>query len=138
MTEFLVKNLHGSHFYMKTPSGHDVHIDAGTDNNGYDSAPRPMEFLIAGLAGCTGMDVVSILKKMRVDFEEFNLRVLTERNEDHPKKYNKIHVIYEFKGDNLPIDKLERAAKLSQEKYCGAIASFRGSVDITYEVKIVD
>lgn len=84
------------------------------------------------------MDVVSILKKMRVDFEEFNLRVLTERNEDHPKKYNKIHVIYEFKGDNLPIDKLERAAKLSQEKYCGAIASFRGSVDITYEVKIVD
>lgn len=138
MKEFLVKNLHGSHFYMKTPSGHDIHIDADPEVYGYDSGARPMEFLIAGLAGCTGIDVVSILKKMKVEYDEFNLRLLTERSEEHPKKYTKIHVIYEFKGKDLPVDKLQRAAQLSQEKYCSAIATFRGSVDITHEVKIVE
>lgn len=138
MTEFLLQNTHGSHFYMKTPSGHDIHVDASPENLGYDSAPSPMEYLIAGMGGCTGIDVVTILNKMRVNYDSFNLRLQTERSEEHPKKYTKIHVIYEFKGKDLPMDKLERAAQLSQEKYCGAIATFRGSVDITYEVKVVE
>ncbi|RAO98788.1 osmotically inducible protein OsmC [Petrotoga sp. 9PW.55.5.1] len=138
MTEFLLQNTHGSHFYMKTPSGHDIHVDASPENLGYDSAPRPMEYLIAGLGGCTGIDAVTILNKMRVNYDSFNLRLQTERSEEHPKKYTKIHVIYEFKGKDLPMDKLERAAQLSQEKYCGATATFRGSVDITYEVKVVE
>jgi putative redox protein len=138
MTEFLLQNTHGSHFYMKTPSGHDIHVDASPENLGYDSAPSPMEYLIAGMGGCTGIDVVTILNKMRVNYDSFNLRLQTERREEHPKKYTKIHVIYEFKGKDLPMDKLERAAQLSQEKYCGAIATFKGSVDITYEVKVVE
>lgn len=138
MTEFLLQNTHGSHFYMKTPSGHDIHVDASPENLGYDSAPSPMEYLIAGMGGCTGIDIVTILNKMRVNYDSFNLRLQTERSEEHPKKYTKIHVIYEFKGKDLPMDKLERAAQLSQEKYCGAIATFRGSVDITYEVKVVE
>jgi len=138
MSEFLLQNTHGSHFYMKTPTGHDVHVDAAPENLGYDSAARPMEYLIAGLGGCTGIDVVTILNKMKVKYDELNLRILTERSEEHPKKYTKIHIIYEFKGKDLPIDKLERAAQLSQEKYCGAVATFRGSSEITYEVKIVE
>ncbi len=138
MSEFLLQNTHGSHFYMKTPSGHDIHVDATPENLGYDSAARPMEYLIAGLGGCTGIDVVTILNKMKVKYDELNLRILTERSQEHPKKYTKIHIIYEFKGKDLPIDKLERAAQLSQEKYCGASATFRGSTEITYEVKIVE
>jgi putative redox protein len=123
---------------MKTPSGHDIHVDADPENLGYDSAARPMEYLIAGLGGCTGIDVVTILDKMKVKYDALNLRILAERSEEHPKKYTKIHIIYEFKGKDLPIDKLERAAQLSQEKYCGASATFRGSTEITYEVKIVE
>ncbi|MFW5774371.1 MAG: OsmC family protein, partial [Tangfeifania sp.] len=92
--------------------------------------------MLAALAGCTGMDVVSILKKMRVDVKDFNVTVEGDLTEEHPKQFSKMHVIYEFKGKNLPMDKLRKAVNLSEERYCGVSATYRKAMEITSEIKV--
>ncbi len=89
------------------------------------------------LAGCTGMDVISILEKMKVKLKSFNIKVVGDINEEHPKKFNAIKIIYEFSGDNLNLEKLKKAVKLSEEKYCGVLATLRGSVKLDFEIKIL-
>jgi putative redox protein len=93
--------------------------------------------LMASLAGCTGMDVMSILKKMKVEAKGLNIRVEGIIAEEHPKIYNSIHLIYEFTGENLPMDRLVRAIELSQEKYCGVSLSLQKAMPVTWEVKIL-
>lgn len=90
-------------------NGHKIVIDAESDVGGEDRGPRPKPFMLLSLGGCTGMDVISILKKMRVDVKEFNVRVEGELTEEHPKHFIKIHVVYEFTGKDLPMDKLKKA-----------------------------
>ena len=90
---------------------------------------------MASLGGCTGMDVVSILKKMKVEVTEFNVRVKETLADEHPKHYTAIHLIYEFSGNNLPLDKIKHAIELSQEKYCGVSATLKKALPITYEIK---
>jgi putative redox protein len=116
-------------------TGHKIVMDADSSVGGRDQGPRPKALVMASLAGCTGMDVVSILKKMRVDLESFEMKVSGELNEEHPKSYKKVNIVYEFAGKNLPQDKLKRAVELSQEKYCGVIASLRQPVQVTFEIK---
>ncbi|HCZ05719.1 MAG TPA: osmotically inducible protein C [Thermotogae bacterium] len=128
--------LGGMRFYSRTPSGHDVFLDSSPKVGGTDTAARPMEHLLIALMGCTGMDVVSILEKMRVDGYTFDLVCEYERAEDHPKVYTKINLKYVFKGENLPKDKLEKAVKLSQEKYCSVSAMLKKAVDLTYEIVV--
>jgi putative redox protein len=94
--------------------------------------------MLAALAGCTGMDVVSILKKMRVDLDDFNVYVEGDLTEEHPKQYAQMHVIYEFKGKNLPEEKLQKAVNLSEERYCGVSAMYRKAFGITSEIKIIE
>ena len=94
--------------------------------------------MMASLAGCTGMDVASILKKMRVDVDDFNIIVEGEITEEHPKHFTSMHIIYEFKGKNLPLDKIEKAVKLSQDTYCGVSASYRKAMELTYEIKLIE
>jgi putative redox protein len=94
--------------------------------------------MMVALAGCSGMDVVSILKKMRVEVKAFNVLVEGDLTEEHPKQYLKMHVIYEFKGRDLPMDKLEKAVDLSQEKYCGVSAMYRKAFGITSEIRITE
>jgi putative redox protein len=93
--------------------------------------------MAVALAGCTGMDVVSVLKKMRVDYERFTVRVEGELTEEHPKHYISMHIIYEFKGNDLPLDKLQKAIDLSQERYCGVSASYRKAMKLTHEIKLL-
>jgi putative redox protein len=88
------------------------------------------------LAGCTGMDVVSLLKKMRVEFDEFKIRVAADLTEEHPKYYSKIHLTYEFKGDNIDKTKVEKAINLSQDKYCGVSFMLKKASEITFDIKI--
>lgn len=97
----------------------------------------PMELVLVSLAGCTGMDVISILKKMRQNVKFFNLTVSGERADDHPKVYTKINIHYFFDGDNLEKDKIERAIELSFTKYCSVSAMLKKSCDVsyTYEIK---
>jgi putative redox protein len=115
---------------------HKVLFDASPEVGGKNAGPRPKPFLMASLAGCTGMDVVSLLKKMKVEFKSFNLKVEGNLTEEHPKHYTAMHLIYEFTGDDLPMDKIKHAIELSQEKYCGVSATLRKAVEITYEIII--
>jgi len=118
-------------------SGHHVVMDALTVVGGNDEGARPKELMLAALAGCTGMDVVSILKKMRVEPEYFNIRVEAEMTEEHPKHYTAMHIIYEFKGEGLELEKLQKAVKLSQDQYCGVSTMYRKAMEITYEIVIL-
>jgi len=118
-------------------SGHHVVMDALPVVGGKDEGARPKELMLAALAGCTGMDVVSILKKMRVEPEYFNMRVEAEMTEEHPKHYTAMHIIYEFKGDGLELEKLQKAVKLSQDQYCGVSTMYRKAMEITYEIVIL-
>lgn len=119
-------------------NGHNVVLDASDKVGGENRGPRPKPLLLAALAGCTGMDVVSILKKMRVDLVDFNVYVDGDLTEEHPKQYSRMHITYEFKGKNLPEEKLQKAVTLSDERYCGVSAMFRKAIEITYEIKIIE
>ena len=118
-------------------TGHKLIMDADDKFGGEDKGPRPKALVIAALTGCTGMDVVSILNKMRVKFDSFEMKVETQLTEEHPKTYTKIHLIYEFTGKDLDMEKLEKAASLSQDKYCGVAALLRQGAELTHEVRVV-
>jgi putative redox protein len=117
-------------------NGHKLIIDADALVGGENRGPRPKTFMLAALGGCTAMDVISILKKMHVEVESFNVRVEGDLTEEFPKHFYKMHVIYEFKGKSLPIDKLKKAIALSEEKYCGVSAVYRKAMELTSEIKI--
>jgi putative redox protein len=117
-------------------NGHHVIVDAMPEGGGHDTGPRPKTLLLTALAGCTGMDVVSILKKMRVEVERFHVEVAAEMTEEHPRHYTHMHIIYRFAGKDLPLDKLEKAIELSQERYCGVSFMFRKAMEITHEIVV--
>jgi len=117
-------------------NGHKIIIDAKEEVGGQDRGPRPKTFMLAALGGCTSMDVVSILKKMRIELKSLNVIVEGELSEDHPKRFLKMHVIYEVEGDDLPMDKIEKAVSLSKEKYCGVSAVYKEVIEITSEIRI--
>ena len=119
-------------------NGHKIIMDVDTSGGGEDHGPRPKILLLAGLGGCTGMDVVSILAKMQVVPEKFYMEISAEMTDEHPKVYNQIKLVYCFTGDNLPMDKLEKAVNLSKEKYCGVSAMLSKSAEISIEIKIVN
>lgn len=116
---------------------HKIVVDASPEVGGKNKGPRPKPLLMVSLAGCTGMDVVSILRKMKVPLVGFNILVEGDIADEHPKKYNSLHLIYIFTGHELPMDKLKHAVELSQEKYCGVSATLQKGVDLTYEIKII-
>jgi putative redox protein len=111
--------------------GHKITIDAGDDDKG----PRPKPFMLLALAGCTGMDVVSMLSKMRVELKGLSIKVEGDIQDELPKAFESMKVIYTFKGDNLPMDKLEKVVELSKDKYCGVSATLKPLIPITYEIR---
>jgi putative redox protein len=117
--------------------GHKLIIDAKPEVGGTDKGPPPKPLMMVALAGCTGIDVASLLKKMRIDFDEFNVKVEGDITEEHPKHFTGMHIIYEFRGKDLPMDKLKRAIELSQDRYCGVSESYRKAMKLTYEIKII-
>ncbi len=119
-------------------NGHKIIIDAASPVGGENRGPRPKPFMLVALAGCTGMDVVSILKKMRVKLDYFNVVVEGDLTEEHPKHFVKMHVIYEFKGKDLPMEKLQKAINLSEDRYCGVSATYSETMEITSEIKILE
>jgi len=119
-------------------NGHKIIIDAEENVGGADRGPRPKNLMLAALAGCTGMDVVSILRKMRVDVRKCVVSVEGELTEDYPKYFHKIHTVYEFTGTDLPPDKLQKAVSLSEDRYCGVSAVYKKAVAMTSEIKIVN
>jgi putative redox protein len=117
-------------------NGHKIVVDAKEEVGGQDRGPRPKPLMLAALGGCTSMDVISMLKKMRVELKSLNVIVEGELSEEHPKHFTKMHVIYEVEGENLPMDKIQKAVSLSEEKYCGVSVVYRQAMEITSEIRI--
>lgn len=119
-------------------NGHNFITDASEEVGGSNLGPRPKQLLLAGLIGCTGMDVMSILRKMKVELDDLNIKVSADNTNEHPKVYENIHLTYVFKGEDLPEDKINRAVSLSQERYCGVSAMLKKVTAVTYEIIIKD
>lgn len=116
-------------------NGHVLKMDAPVEGGGTNTGPGPKKLQLAALSGCTGMDVVSILKKMRVEIEGLTIEVEGNLADEHPKYYTSMHVIYHFKGKNLPIDKLQKAVKMSEDTYCGVRALYSRAIEMTSEIR---
>jgi len=112
----------------------DTSVESGGENNGF----RPMELLLVGLAGCTAMDVISILQKKRQNVTNFEVRVNGERASDHPKVFTDIEVEYVVTGVNLEREAVERAVELSEGKYCSANAMLNKVAHITNKITVLE
>jgi len=117
-------------------SGHEVTMDAGDEFGGEDSAVRPMELVLIGLAGCTGMDVVSLLRKMRVPFEGLELNIKAGKTEEHPRVFSRIDIEYVVRGDGIDPAKVEKAITLSQDRYCSVSAMLRKHCPVEHTLRI--
>lgn len=116
--------------------GFKITLDADKAVGGENRGPRPKALTLVSLAGCTSMDVISILKKMRIEPEYFNVEVEGELTEEHPKYYHSIHVKYIFRGKDLPMKKLEKAVSLSEDRYCGVSAMLSKGAKLTSEIVV--
>jgi putative redox protein len=124
-------------FIGRAGSNHVVPMDSGSEFGGDSSATKPVELLLLGLGGCTGMDIVPLLKKMRQDVTAVELNITAERSEEHPKPYTKIDIEYVVTGKDIDEDKVKRAVELSQEKYCSVSAMLRKSCPVNYTIRVV-
>jgi len=113
-------------------------IDSVGGTYGTHTGPTPMELILLGLAGCTGMDVISIMAKMHQPMTNLQVRISAERADSHPKVYTSIHVEYVAYGEGIEESAIERAIELSETRYCSASAMLRESVDITNSFRIVE
>ncbi|MGA9231676.1 MAG: OsmC family protein [Exiguobacterium oxidotolerans] len=124
---------HKMGFSGMTESGHQLAMDAAPENNGENGAPRPTELLLHAVAGCTGMDIVSILEKMRLPLTSFEMDIEGERATEHPRRFTTISIHYRLEGD-LPDDKVRRAVSLSKDKYCSVSKSLNAEIEVYYSI----
>jgi putative redox protein len=117
-------------------NGHSIIIDSTRKFDGNSEGPGPKSLMLVALAGCTGMDIVSILNKLRIKFEDLTINVDGNITEEHPKHFDNMHITYIIKGKDITVDKVEMAIALSLEKYCGVSYSFRQAMKITHELII--
>jgi len=125
-------------FIGRAGSNHVVPMDSGPEFGGDGSATKPMEMLLLGLGGCTGMDTVSLLRKMRVDFTGIEVNIVADRAEEHPTDYTKIELEYIVTGHGIEESKVKRAIELSQERYCSVTAMLRKACPVNYTYRIVE
>jgi putative redox protein len=116
---------------------HILRIDT-SDLIGDDTGPSPKKLLLASLAGCTGMDVVSLLNKMRVPFTNFEMDIEADLTEEHPKVYSEIRLTYRIYGHQLNKEKVQKAVDLSKDKYCGVSAMLKSNSPIIYSIEYVE
>ncbi len=136
MGKTTVTLVEGMQFIGKGNSGHGVHMDASPEVGGRDSAARPLEVLFCALGGCTGMDIVSILRKMKTEPSSLRIEIQDERASEYPKVITKLHIIYRVAGA-VPEANLKKAIELSLGKYCPITNTLAGVTEITSEAIIV-
>ena len=117
-------------FESDNPSGHTVLIDTSEKNGGQNSGLGPKAMMLSSLAGCSGLDVVSVLKKMKTTVDDFKMIVTGELTTEHPVIYHTVTVDYHFYGTELDENKIKKAVKLSVDTYCGVLAMFRKFADV--------
>ncbi|MDC1016335.1 OsmC family protein [Candidatus Thioglobus sp.] len=122
----------------KSHSGHSITMDGPPEIGGENLGVRPMEMLLLGVAGCTMIDVVTTLKKMRQELTHCETKVNAERADDHPKVFTDIHIQFIIKGKGLDTKKVEKAITLSAEKYCSASIMLGKTASITHDFEIVE
>ncbi|MDW5416912.1 OsmC family protein [Iodobacter sp. CM08] len=125
-------------FLAQSESGHSVLMDGPPAGGGRNLGPRPMEMVLMGTAGCSTYDVIHILKKSRADVRDCVVDVEAERAETEPKVFTKIHLHYTVTGKGLKPEQVERAIKLSAEKYCSASIMLAKSVLITHDFEVIE
>lgn len=133
-----VSLISGMEFSGAADSGHIVKMDAADEFGGKNIGSRPMELVLIGLGGCTGMDVISMLRKMKQDISGFEINLKGKRAEDHPKVYKEIEIEFVVKGKNLSETSVAKAIKLSEEKYCSVGNMLNKTAKITTSFKIVE
>ena len=121
----------------KSHSGHSITMDGPPEIGGNNLGVRPMEMLLLGVAGCTMIDVVTTLKKMRQDLTNCETKLSAERADEHPKVFTDIHIQFIIKGQDLDPKKVEKAITLSAEKYCSASIMLGKTASITHDFEIV-
>ena len=136
--EARVKWVERRTFLGESGSGHSVVMDGPPDAGGRDLGVRPMEMLLLGMGGCTAFDVVDILQKGREPVEDVVIELSGERSEEIPKVFTRIDVKYIITGKGLNPDKVERAVRLSAEKYCSATIMMGATAEITHTIEIVE
>jgi putative redox protein len=124
-------------FEADTPSGHTVQLDSAPKDVP-TKGPSPMETVALSLAGCSGMDVVSILEKRRKKLEKFEIRTKAERADDHPKVFTKIDIVYRFKAEGLKLQEAEKAVKLSMDKYCSVSKMLGSTAEVNWKCELID
>lgn len=125
-------------FDAEAGSGHHVTLDAAEHGGGHDEGFRPMEMLLVGLAGCTGMDVISILRKKRQQVTGYAVHVVGIRAEDHPMVFVEITVVHSVTGYHIQPEAVARAIQLSEKRYCGAGAMLGKVAHLTHTYRIID
>ncbi len=139
MTTHTVKTVFNDHMaFTANINGHDIRMDSTADDGGEDSGPSPKRLMLASLAGCTGMDIVPLLIKMKVPFSNFSISINADVSEEYPKIYNRVKITYTIKMAITDKPKLEKAIALSQEKYCSVSAMFRSFAKLETEIIILD
>lgn len=136
--ECTVRWHEGMSFIAETGSGHLVAMDGAPEAGGRNLAPRPMELLLAGTGGCTAFDIVMILKRGRQDVAGCEVKLTAERAEADPKVFTRINMHFIVTGKGLKADAVERAVKLSAEKYCSASIMLGKTAAITHTAEIVE
>ncbi len=136
--ECSVRWFDGMSFVAETGSGHLVTMDGAPDAGGRNLAPRPMELVLAGAGGCTAFDVVMILKRGRQEVTGCEVKLSAERADADPKVFTSIHFHFVVKGKALKPEAVERAIKLSAEKYCSASIMLGKTAAITHDWEIVE
>ena len=123
-------------FSAKTETGHEIVMDGAPSHGGNNEGARPMELLLVGMGGCTGFDVVGILKKARVDLQSLRIELEAERADETPMVFTRIHVHFVLEGKGLKEKLVERAIDLSAKKYCSASIMLGQTADITHSFDI--
>lgn len=132
-----VNQNEGIHFIAETESGHEIAMDGAAEIGGQDKGARPMEVVLAGLGGCSAIDVMMILNKSRQSVSNCEIEITAERAEAVPKVFTKIHLFYRVSGNQLDNNKVERAISLSMEKYCSVTKMLENTAVMSFSFEII-
>ncbi|MBM4141953.1 MAG: OsmC family protein [Nitrospira sp.] len=137
MTHAIVTYIQGLQFAGEASSGHAIVMDGDPEVGGHDTGLRPMELLLVGLGGCSGMDVISILRKKKQDVTGLKINLKGQKAENHPKKFTDILIEFIVSGRNISEEAVKRAVELSMYKYCSVKATLEGTAKINFNYKII-
>lgn len=130
MTQEVTFGHNGGMSFKGDLNGHEITLDASAQFGGKDLGPSPKGLLLVSLVGCTGIDMISLLTKMRVEFDDIKISAKGHLTEEHPKYYHTIDLTYHVWGENVDKDKVAKAVKMSKEKYCGVSAMLEKAAEI--------